>query len=114
MPDCLFCQIANKEIPAEVVYEGDEVLAFEDIDPQAPVHILIIPKAHIPTIQDEKAGSGNLLASLYEAVQKIASDKGLDDQGYRVVVNHGEQGGQSVAHLHFHLLGGRNLTWPPG
>lgn len=115
MPDTIFTKIINKEIPAAIVYESDTVLAFKDINPKAPVHILIIPKLDIDKIQnfDTKNHCG-LLAQLFEVAQKIAVDFNLDKAGYRLVINNGENGGQEVNHLHIHLLGGRKMTWPPG
>lgn len=104
--DCLFCKIINKEIPASIVYEDDDVLAFNDIAPKAPVHILVIPKKHtIGISQTDK---------LFSILQKLAKEKGIEGSGYRVVVNQGKDAGQAVDHLHFHLLGGRPLHWPPG
>lgn len=115
MAETIFSKIIRKEIPAQIVYETETVLAFRDINPQAPVHILIIPKEEIPTLMDivpEKHAA--LLAELYNAAQTIARTLGLDKSGFRVVVNNGSDGGQEVYHLHLHLLGGRKLTWPPG
>jgi len=109
---CLFCKIVKKEIPADIVFEDDDVLAFNDIAPQAPIHILAIPKQHVASIADlEDMG---IAAKLLSVLKKLAKEKGLSDSGYRIVVNHGRDGGQAVAHLHFHLLGGRQMTWPPG
>jgi len=113
--DCIFCGIVNKEIPADVVYEDDEVLAFRDINPQAPVHVLMIPKKHIASL-DEAGGSDeerDLLGHLMVKIREIAAGLGLEN-GYRVVINNGEDGMQTVAHLHLHLLGGRQMGWPPG
>ena len=113
--DCIFCGIVNKEIPADVVYEDDEVLAFRDINPQAPVHVLVIPKRHIASL-DEADGSDedrDLLGYLMVKIREIAAGLGLEN-GYRVVINNGEDGMQTVAHLHLHLLGGRKMGWPPG
>ncbi len=112
--DCLFCKIVAGEIPANVVYEDQYVLAFEDINPQAPTHTLIIPREHIDTLdeldEDREAIAGKILV----AARNIAREKGLDDLGYRLVANCLESAGQTVFHIHFHLLGGRNLGWPPG
>ncbi len=112
MKDCLFCRIAAKEIPSSMVYEDDKIFAFNDINPQAPVHILVIPKEHIPSITDVKDGS--ILGELYNIINKLAEAKGVKATGFRVIVNHGRDSGQAVPHLHFHLLGGRHLHWPPG
>ncbi len=111
MDDCLFCKIIGGSIPSDKVYEDDMVLAFNDIDPQAPVHVLIIPKAHFASIMEAE---DSYTAAMYAAARKIAREKGLDASGFRLVINTGEDGGQTVAHLHMHLLGGRALGWPPG
>jgi histidine triad (HIT) family protein len=112
MGDCLFCKIANKQIPSSIVYEDDEVLAFNDISPQAPAHILIIPKEHIRSTDEINSGNKDIAGNIVAAASKIASDLKLD--GYRLVFNSGEIAGQSVFHLHCHLLGGRPMKWPPG
>ncbi|MBU2567441.1 MAG: histidine triad nucleotide-binding protein [Elusimicrobia bacterium] len=114
MDDCIFCKIADKKISANVVYEDGEVLAFRDINPQAPVHILLIPKKHIPSFMDIVEADKGLIAAIYKAAQKIAGDASVDKKGFRLVVNNGQDAGQAVAHLHFHLLGGRKFSWPPG
>lgn len=114
MSDCLFCRIARKEIPADVLYEDDDMLAFRDINPQAPVHFLCIPKKHIDSLATLDPVDEGLLAHLMTAAGRIAASEGLSTNGYRVVTNIGRDGGQSVPHLHFHVLGGRSLTWPPG
>jgi len=114
MDDCLFCKIVRKELPAEIVFEDDTVCAFRDIHPQAPEHILIIPKKHIPTINDVEAGDEALMSRLFMAAKDIAQIKGLDQSGFRLVSNCMESAGQSVFHLHFHLMGGRIFEWPPG
>lgn len=111
---CLFCRIVNGEIPSQVVYSDDLVYAFKDIDPKAPVHILLIPKTHYESLSSMPDDSAHLLGHMQLVISKIAKDYGLDQSGYRVVTNIGEQGGQSVGHLHYHILGGRMLTWPPG
>ncbi len=109
---CLFCKIIDKKIPASIVYEDDKVLAFNDINPQAPVHILVIPKTHVQGIAElENTG---IINTLFVVMKKLATEKGLDKTGYRIVVNHGKDAGQAVLHLHFHLLGGRSMSWPPG
>lgn len=110
--DCLFCKIIKKEIPASVVYEDDGALAFNDISPKAPVHILVIPKQHVPGIAE--LNDVTVVSDLFAVMKKIAIEKGIDKTGYRIVVNHGSDAGQAVPHLHFHLLGGRSLHWPPG
>jgi histidine triad (HIT) family protein len=114
MSDCLFCKMAAGEIKPDVVYETDRLLAFRDIDPKAPTHILIIPKRHISTINDITAEDAALIGELYLAAKEIASQEGLAEPGYRVVMNCNEQGGQAVYHIHLHLLGGRQMEWPPG
>jgi histidine triad (HIT) family protein len=110
--DCIFCKIIAKQIPSSIVYEDDKVLAFNDIAPQAPVHILVIPKKHVDTV--DQLEDMSVVADLFSVMKKIAAEKGIDESGYRIVVNHGKEAGQAVPHLHFHLLGGRKLSWPPG
>ena len=112
--DCLFCKILAGVIPAETIYESDTAIAFRDINPQAPTHVLIIPRKHIATINDIDAGDHEIVGSLYSAAAKIANDEGFADEGYRAVMNCNAGAGQSVFHLHLHLLGGRPFTWPPG
>lgn len=112
--DCLFCKILNQEIPAEIVFESDTALAFRDINPQAPTHVLVIPRKHISTLNDLDAGDRELVGDLFLAAQTIAGDEGLTERGYRVVMNCQQGAGQSVFHIHLHLLGGRGLSWPPG
>ena len=114
MSDCLFCKIGSGQIPAKVVLQDDEVLAFDDINPQAPVHVLVIPKRHVVALNEAGAGDQALLGHLLEAAALVARKKGLADAGYRVVVNQGRDGGQTVFHLHLHVLGGRHMAWPPG
>ncbi len=114
MEDCLFCSILKKKIPASVVYEDEEILAFEDIKPQAPVHILIIPKEHYSSLNDIPESKNNLLGKILLAVRKIAEEKRISKSGFRIVLNTGRDSGQEVFHIHFHLLGGRQMTWPPG
>ena len=114
MSDCLFCKIINGDIPCDKVYEDDKVLAFNDIEPQAPVHFLVIPKAHIRSANEITAENSSIVSHIFEVISKIAQDKGIDKDGYRIVNNCGEQGGQTVGHLHFHVLAGRNIGWPPG
>lgn len=112
--DCLFCKILKGEIPSEKIYEDDYVYAFSDIAPQAPVHIVIIPKNHIGSANELNGENSAVVAKVFEAAAKIAKEKGFAENGYRIVNNCGEDGGQTVHHLHFHLLAGRNLGWPPG
>ncbi|BEU88338.1 HIT domain-containing protein [Selenomonas sp. TAMA-11512] len=115
MTDCIFCKIASGEIPSTKVYEDDLVLAFRDLEPQAPEHILIIPKVHRKSLLDLRAEDRNLAAHIYvDVIPAIAKDLGLAEKGFRVVTNTGAEGGQTVGHLHFHLLGGRSMAWPPG
>lgn len=114
MEPCIFCRIGAREIPAEVVYEDDHVMAFKDINPQAPVHVLIIPKKHIPTLLDLAEDDATLLGKVYLAAQEIARKCGIAGDGFRVVANCGQAAGQTVFHVHFHLLGGRTMGWPPG
>lgn len=113
MSDCLFCKIIDGEIPSRKVYEDDKILAFHDVDPQAPVHVLIIPKKHIPSIDEVTEDDRDILAYIMLKVKDIAAEMGLSN-GYRLVNNCGEDGLQTVQHLHFHLLGKRKMTWPPG
>lgn len=113
MSDCIFCKIAQSEIPSEKVYEDDKILCFKDLNPQAPVHVLIIPKKHISSLDDVRKEDSELLGYIMLKVREIAADLGLEN-GYRLVNNCGEDGLQTVQHLHFHLLGRRKLTWPPG
>ena len=108
--NCLFCKIISKDIPADIVYEDDKVLAFRDINPQAPVHILVIPHQHIATINDATENEQELLGYMMLVAARIASDNGVDESGYRLVVNCNEQGGQTVFHIHLHILAGRQLT----
>jgi histidine triad (HIT) family protein len=113
-PDCLFCRIVAGEIPSTKVAEDDAILAIRDINPQAPTHILIMPKTHIGSAQDLGKPDGGLLGSIFAMSADLADREGIVSTGYRVVTNVGHDGGQSVDHLHFHLLGGRRFTWPPG
>ena len=112
--DCIFCKIINKEIPAKVAYEDEDVLAFHDINPQAPIHLLIIPKQHIASIMEINKEDDGLLNKVIMVAQKLAKQNNIDTKGFRIVVNTGDDGGQTVSHLHFHILGGRSLAWPPG
>lgn len=112
--DCIFCKIIREEIPADIVYQDDLVLAFNDINPQAPVHILIIPKDHIETSNDITREHDDYLTALFSAARTLAAENAIADDGYRLVINCQEQAGQSVFHLHMHMLGGRAMRWPPG
>lgn len=111
--DCIFCKIISGEIPSNKVYEDEQVLAFHDLDSKAPVHILVIPKQHIQSVAHLDESNSQVLSHIFEVIAKIAKDFNLDN-GFRVVTNTGESAGQTVPHLHFHLLGGRDFTWPPG
>ncbi len=113
MADCIFCMLANHEIPTNVVYEDDEMFCFKDVDPQAPVHVLLIPKKHIECLDDLKEEDAPLMGRMMLKIQDIAKDLELEN-GYRVVSNNGEDAFQTVKHLHFHILGQRKMTWPPG
>jgi histidine triad (HIT) family protein len=112
--ECLFCKIAAKEIPADIVHASDRVVAFRDINPKAPTHILLIPKDHVDSVARVTDDHGKLLAELVQAAAHLAKAEGVDDSGWRLVTNVGPDAGQSVQHLHFHLLGGRAMSWPPG
>lgn len=114
MADCLFCGIASGDIPAGIVYRDDSVLAFRDIDPKAPVHILIIPLRHIGSLAELEPGDGDVLGHATEVARQVAVDQGVAESGFRLVVNTGPDAAQSVHHVHLHLLGGRSLAWPPG
>ena len=111
--DCIFCKIAHNEIPSKKLYEDDEIVAFNDLEPQAPVHVLIIPKAHISSANEITAENSDIIGKIFMVAAKIAKEQGLY-KGYRIVNNCGEDGGQTVKHLHFHLLGGRKMHWPAG
>lgn len=114
MSDCIFCKIVAGEIPAEKLHEDDQVVAFRDLSPQAPQHILVIPKRHIATLNDLQAEDESLVGHLYTVAGKVAQELGFAEDGYRCVMNCNEAGGQTVYHIHLHLLGGRAMTWPPG
>jgi histidine triad (HIT) family protein len=114
MTDCLFCRIANREIPASIVYEDQRVVAFNDINPQAPAHVLIIPKRHIASLNEISVEDDQLVGELVRRAAAIAKDLGLSGGGYRTVFNTNRDAGQTVFHVHLHLLAGRSLTWPPG
>ncbi|HET8730989.1 MAG TPA: histidine triad nucleotide-binding protein [Moraxellaceae bacterium] len=112
--DCIFCKIARKEIPARIAFENERVVAFHDLFPQAPTHVLVIPKTHYSTLNDVPADDAALLGELVSAATTVAKDLGIAEPGYRVVMNCNADGGQSVYHIHLHLLGGRHMAWPPG
>jgi len=112
--DCLFCKIADKTIPADIVFEDDKVIAFRDVAPQAPTHILVIPRQHIPTLNDLNQQTNELLGHILHSAKTIAAAEGLSEDGYRVAMNCNQHGGQTVFHIHLHLLGGRQMQWPPG
>lgn len=112
--DCLFCKIANKEIKGDLVYEDDEIVVFKDINPVAPVHLLAIPRQHISSIMEIDKFEDKLIAGILKVISKIAKEMNIDGDGFRVVTNTGDGAGQSVKHLHFHILGGRKFNWPPG
>ena len=114
MEDCIFCKLANGVIPTDLVYEDDTVAAFNDLSPVAPVHILIVPKAHIASTLEINDENSSVVGHIFSVASKIAKEKGFGENGFRVVNNCGKDGGQTVGHLHFHLLAGRNLEWPPG
>jgi histidine triad (HIT) family protein len=112
--DCLFCRIVSRQIPASVVYEDERVLAFNDINPQAPTHVLVIPKRHIPSLNDLLPGDDAVVGELARRAAAIAAERGIADGGYRTVFNTNRDAGQTVFHIHLHLIGGRPLAWPPG
>jgi histidine triad (HIT) family protein len=114
MGDCLFCRLVRKEIPASVIYEDERVLVFSDINPQAPLHALVVPKRHIPTLNDLSADDDSIVGEMVRRAAAIARDKGYGDRGFRTVFNTNAEAGQTVFHIHLHLLAGRGLTWPPG
>ena len=114
VPDCLFCGIATGDIPATIVLDGKRIIAFRDINPQAPSHVLVIPRDHYPDVAALAGAGGGLLDELVSQAHQVAVDEGIDGSGYRIVFNTGREGGQTVAHAHAHVLGGRPMTWPPG
>ncbi len=114
MSDCLFCKIVAGQIPCTEVFTNEDFLAFRDIDPKAPTHILIIPRRHITALSDLDGGDSDLVGKMLISATKIAAHEGLAENGYRFVINNGRDGGQTVGHLHLHILGGRPLSWPPG
>ncbi|HLJ68176.1 MAG TPA: histidine triad nucleotide-binding protein [Chloroflexota bacterium] len=114
MADCLFCRIVSGELPAERVYEDADVVAFRDINPAAPVHVLVVPRRHVATLTDAGDGEVDLLGRVLAAAAKVAGQEGLSERGFRSVINTGPDAQQSVQHVHVHVLGGRSMTWPPG
>jgi histidine triad (HIT) family protein len=114
MQDCIFCKIANREIPADIVYENEQVLVFKDVNPAAPVHLLVIPKKHIPTLFDLSEEDSGILGQIQLAAARVARELNLGEKGFRLVSNCGREAGQVVMHIHYHLLAGRPLHWPPG
>ncbi len=114
MSDCLFCKMVSGEIKPDVVYEDDDVLAFRDINPQGPTHVLVIPKEHIATINDLQEHHAELMGKIYLTAAKVAAQEGIAEKGYRTVMNCNRDGGQEVYHIHLHVIGGRGMTWPPG
>lgn len=114
MDNCLFCKIVKSEVPSNKVYEDDTVYAFYDINPTAPVHFLVIPKEHISCANDINQKNSKVIAHIYEVIAKLAKELGIDKDGYRIINNCGVNGGQTIGHLHFHVLAGRTLQWPPG
>jgi histidine triad (HIT) family protein len=114
MADCLFCKIINREIPASIVYEDDRVLAFNDINPQAPTHVLVVPKRHVASLNELSAGDDEMVGELVRRAATIATERGISARGFRTVFNTNPEAGQTVFHIHLHLLGGRPMHWPPG
>ena len=114
MGDCLFCRIVQKQIPATIVHEGKKSLAFRDIHPRAPIHVLVVPKDHVDNLMGLAASSTETLADLQTTIQTVVRQEKLEETGFRIVVNNGPDSGQEVSHLHYHILGGRRMAWPPG
>jgi histidine triad (HIT) family protein len=114
MSDCLFCKIIGGEIPGQFVHQDDQLVAIKDINPQAPLHVLIIPRKHIATLSDLTSGDDSLIGAMHRAAAQIAKERGYADRGYRTVFNTNREAGQTVFHIHLHLLAGRGLMWPPG
>src|SRR6185503_17095243 len=114
MAPCLFCSIANHEIPASIVYEDDRVIAFNDINPQAPTHVLVVPKRHIETLNTLEPGDDGIVGEVVRRAAAIAKERGISEKGYRTVFNTNREAGQTVFHIHLHLVGGRPMAWPPG
>ena len=114
MEDCIFCKIINGDIPSKKIYEDDKVYAFNDINPEAPVHFLVIPKEHIESANAINENNADIIAHIFKVINKLVVELDIAQNGYRIINNCGEDGGQTVKHLHFHVLGGRSLQWPPG
>lgn len=114
MAECIFCGIVSGGVPANVIYEDDDVVAFRDLNPQAPTHVLVIPRRHIASIDDMSDGDEEMIGRVFAAAKAVAREEGIDRTGYRLVTNIGDEAGQTVGHLHVHVLGGRRMTWPPG
>ncbi len=114
MNDCIFCKIINKEIPSDIIYEDERVLAFRDLNPQSPEHILVIPKIHIESANDINVENADYIKDIFVVIAKLAEEHGFKEEGFRIVNNVGENGQQTVPHLHYHVLAGRKFTWPPG
>jgi histidine triad (HIT) family protein len=114
MENCIFCKIIEGQQPAKIVYEDDQVVAIEDIRPQAPVHLLVMPRKHVPTLKDAESGDEPMMGHLFTVVAHLARERQLEARGYRTVINNGPWAGQTVYHLHLHVLGGRVFHWPPG
>jgi histidine triad (HIT) family protein len=112
--DCLFCRIVQKQIPATLVEETEQTLAFRDINPRAPVHVLVIPKLHIPSLMDLKPEHAEIISAIHQTIRNVAEKEKIHISGFRVAVNNGKDSGQAVSHIHYHVLGGRQLNWPPG
>ncbi|RQD69779.1 MAG: histidine triad nucleotide-binding protein [Tindallia sp. MSAO_Bac2] len=115
MDQCIFCKIARKELSSEIVFENEKIIAFRDVAPVAPTHILVIPKEHVESLNElEEKDYESMIPEIFLCIQELVTQQGLKEEGYRVVSNCGQNGGQTVGHLHFHLLGGRSMQWPPG
>jgi histidine triad (HIT) family protein len=114
MPDCIFCKIIKKEIPSQLLLENDQIIIIKDIEPVAPVHLLVIPKCHIDNICDPKVLDQEIIGSIIKGIQEVTQNLGLRENGFRVVVNYGSDAGEAVPHLHWHLIAGRKFLWPPG
>ena len=114
MDNCIFCKIISREIPSDIVYEDDKILAFKDVNPIAPVHVLIVPKEHIASAMDINDDNADVVAHIFKKASCIAEKMGVSENGFRIVNNCGKDGGQTVMHLHFHMLAGRSMKWPPG
>ncbi len=114
MTDCLFCKIISREVPGDIVYEDDKIIAFKDIEPQAPVHVLIVPREHIPALVDLTEETADIIGYLHYKTREIAKEMGIEERGFRLICNYGKDANQIVPHIHFHLIGGRSLSWPPG